>query len=158
MAYLNPRSLYAAAAAIIMCADADLPAPASINDGRAVMFRIFPVKKNDLAAWAGSSAKPRAACCAATKVLVVLMVMSRLKAANGIANGSLGGEGVQAAAANPQQAFGQSPSVPRLTIVNDYAWDTQHLFHSCKSIDNIVRVGEVSCNVQLIFRTVCLPQ
>jgi hypothetical protein len=33
---------------------------------------------------------------------VVLMVMSRLKAANGIANGSLGGERVQAAAMNPQ--------------------------------------------------------
>jgi len=84
-----------------MCADADLPAPASINDGRTVTFRIFPVKKNVLAAWAGSSAKPRAACCAATKALMVLIVMSRLKAANGIANGSLGGEGVQAAATNP---------------------------------------------------------
>jgi len=108
MAYLNPRSLYAAAAAIIMCADADLPAPASIKDGRAAVFRIFPVKKNVLAVWAGSSAKPRVACCAATKALVVLMVISRLKASNGIANGSLGGEGVQAAAANPQQASSKS--------------------------------------------------
>lgn len=97
---MNPRSLYAAAPAIIMCADADLPAPASINDGRTATFRIFPVYKNVLAAWVGSSAKPRAACCAATKALVVLMAMSRLKAANGIANGSLGGEGVQAEAAN----------------------------------------------------------
>jgi len=34
-----------------------------------------------------------------------LMTRSRLKAASEIANGSLGGEGVQAAAANPQQAF-----------------------------------------------------
>ena len=88
-----------------MCADADLPAPASINDGITVMFRMFPVKKNDLAAWAGSFAKPRTACCAATKALVVLIFISRLKAANGIANGSLGGEGVKEAAANPQQAF-----------------------------------------------------
>jgi hypothetical protein len=141
-----------------MCADADLPAPAPINDGRTAMFRILPVKKNALAAWAGSSAKPRAACCAATKALMVLMVMSRLKAANGIANGSLGGEGVQAAAANPQQAFGQSPSVSRLTIVHDYAWDTKHVFHSCKSIDNIVRVGEVTCDVQFVVRAVGLPQ
>jgi hypothetical protein len=158
MAHLYPWSLYAAAAAIIMCADADLPAPWSINDGRVVTFRIFPVKKNDLAAWAGSSAKPRTACCAATKALVVLMAISRLKAANGIANGSLRGEGVKAPATNHQQAFGQSPSVPRLTIVNDYAWNTQHFFHSCKSIDNIVRVGEVNCDVQLIVRAVCLPQ
>ncbi len=100
IAYLNPRSLYAAAAAIIIWADADLPVPASINDGRAATFRIFPVKKNVLAASAGSSVKPRAACCAATKALVLLMVMSRVKAANGIANGSLGGEGVKAAAAD----------------------------------------------------------
>jgi len=141
-----------------MCADADLPAPAPINDGRAVVFRIFPVKKNDLAASAGSSAKPRAACCAATKALVVLMTRSRLKAASEIANGSLGGEGVQAAAANPQQAFSQSPSVPRLTIINDYAWDTQDFFYSCKSIDNIVGVCEITCNVQLILCAVCLPQ
>jgi hypothetical protein len=48
--------------------------------------------------------------------------------------------------------------VPRLTIVNDYAWDTQHFFHSCKSIDNIVRVSEITCNVQLIVRAVCLPR
>jgi hypothetical protein len=32
------------------------------------------------------------------------------------------------------------------------------LFHSCKSIDNIVRVGEVTCYVQLIVRAVCFPQ
>ena len=85
------------------------------------------------------------------------MVISQLKAANGIANGSLVGEGVQAAAVNPQQAFGQGPSVPRLTIINDYSWDTQHLFHSCKSINNIVRVGEITCNVQLIVRAVFFP-
>lgn len=53
MTYLNHRSLYAAAAAIIMCADADLPA----SDGRTAMFRIFPVKKNLLVTWSGSSAK-----------------------------------------------------------------------------------------------------
>lgn len=96
MACLNPRSLYAAAAAIIICAEADLPVPASINDGRSATFKIFPVKKNDFAAcgWVGSSAKPRTACCAATKTLVVLIVISRLKASSGMAKGSLGGEGV----------------------------------------------------------------
>ena len=141
-----------------MCAEADLPAPASINDGRTVTLRIFPVKKNDFAAWEGRSAKPRTACCAATKALVVLMVMSRLKAANGMAKGSLGGEGVQAAATKPQLALDRSSAIPRLTVINDYAWDTQHFFHSCKSIDNIVRVSEVTCNVQLIFRAVCLLQ
>ena len=111
---------------------------------------------NAFGAWTGSSAKPKTAYCAATKALVVLMVMFLLKAANGIANGSLGGDGVYAAAVNLSR-YSVSASVLRLTIVNDYAWDTQHFFHSCKSIDNIVRVGEVTCNVQLVFRAVCLP-
>jgi hypothetical protein len=105
MAYLYPLSLYAAAAAIIMCADADLPVPASINEGRAATFRIFPVNKNVLAASEGSSAKPSTACCAATKALVVLMFMSRLKPANEMANGSSGGDGVNEEAANFQQEF-----------------------------------------------------
>ena len=82
-----------------MCADADLPAPASMNDGSTATLRMFPVKKNDFAAPAGSSAKPSTACCAATKALVVLTVMSRSNAANGIANGSSGGDGVQPPAA-----------------------------------------------------------
>lgn len=41
-----------------------------------------------LEAEAGSFAKPKAACCAATKALVTLIVTSRLKAASGRANGS----------------------------------------------------------------------
>lgn len=154
--YLKPLSLYAAAAAIMMCADADLPAPALMNDGRVVMFKIFPVKKKAIAELAGSAAKPRAACCAATKALVVLMAMSRLKAANEIANGSSGGEGVQAAAANPSAETLQSLLVPELTIVNNYAWDTQLPFDFREHTDNIVRVGEVTCNVQLVSRTVRL--
>lgn len=43
ISYLNPRSLYAAAAAQIICAPADFPIPWSINAGRIVTFRIFPV-------------------------------------------------------------------------------------------------------------------
>ena len=101
MVYLNPFSLYSAAAAIIICADADLPAPDSRNCGRGVTFRMFPVNMKTLGASAGSSAKPRTACWAATKTLVLLMVMSRLKASKGIANGSLGGENVAAPAINP---------------------------------------------------------
>lgn len=83
-----------------MCADAALPTPASINPGRGVMFRIFPVKKNDLGAWAGSSAKPRVACCAATYALVKLTFMSRFKAATGTANGSSFGDFVKEPAAS----------------------------------------------------------
>jgi hypothetical protein len=51
---------------------------------------------NVLEAEAGSCAKPKAACCAATKALVTLMAKSRLKAAKGRANGSLEGVSVEA--------------------------------------------------------------
>jgi hypothetical protein len=57
---------------------------------------------NVLDAEAGSCAKPRAACCAATKALVTLIVISRLKAANGRANGSSGGVSVDALTVNFQ--------------------------------------------------------
>ena len=57
---------------------------------------------NVLEAEAGSCAKLKAACCAATKALVTLMVTSRLKAANGRANGSLGGVSVEALTATLQ--------------------------------------------------------
>ena len=83
-----------------MCADADLPAPDSKNCGRGATFRMLPVYKNVFGASSGSSAKPRTACWAATKTLVVLMVISRLKASSEIANGSLGGEKVAALATN----------------------------------------------------------
>lgn len=63
------------------------------------------------------------ACCAATKALVVLMVMSRSKPSNGIANGSSGGEGVHEEAMSSQQLFAQGHLVPRPTIVNDYGWN-----------------------------------
>lgn len=98
MTYLNPLSLYSAAAAIIICADADLPAPDSRNCVRGLTLRMFPVKKNTLGEWAGSSAKPRTACWAATKTLVLLTAMSRLKSSKEIAKGSLGGANVAAAA------------------------------------------------------------
>lgn len=100
-AYLNPFSLYSAAAAIIICADADLPAPDSRNCGRAVTLRIFPVKKNVLGALTGRFAKPRTACWAATKTLVLLTVISRWKESNDIAKGSPGGENVAAPAVKP---------------------------------------------------------
>lgn len=57
---------------------------------------------NVLEAEAGSCAKPRAACCAATKALVTLIVTSRLKAASGRENGSSGGVSVEALTANFQ--------------------------------------------------------
>ena len=44
----------------------------------------------------GSWAKPMAACCVATKGLIVLIVRSRLKSARGSARGSSGGFGVTA--------------------------------------------------------------
>jgi hypothetical protein len=105
MAYLNPLSLYAAEAAQIICAPADFPIPWLINPGRIVVFRIFPVMMNDLDAEAGSSAKPMAACCAAIKALIILMFTSRLKASSERANGSLGGESVEALTVNYQQEF-----------------------------------------------------
>lgn len=54
---------------------------------------------------AGSWAKQMAACCAATKALVTLIVTSRLKAASGRANGSLGGVSVEALTGNFQYEF-----------------------------------------------------
>lgn len=96
--YLNPFSWYSAAAAIIMCADADLPAPDSRNCGSGLTLRMLPVNANTLGASAGSSLKPRTACWAATKTLVLLTAMSRLNASSGIANGSPGEENVAAPA------------------------------------------------------------
>lgn len=103
---MYPLSLYAAAAEAMMCAEADLAAPWLTKPGRTLRFRIFPVKKNDLAALEGSSAKPRTACWAATKALVVLMAISLLKPTNGIAKGSLGGDEVNEPAAHRQHLFG----------------------------------------------------
>jgi len=51
---------------------------------------------NVLAAESGSCAKARAACCAATKALVVLMLKSRVKSARGSESGSFGALGVTA--------------------------------------------------------------
>jgi hypothetical protein len=50
---------------------------------------------NVLDAESESCEKPRAACCAAINALVTLMAVSRLKAANGRANGSLAGVRVE---------------------------------------------------------------
>lgn len=76
VAYLYPRSWYAMAADWIMCAVADFPTPEFMSTAIVVVFNIFPVKMNVLDAVGGSCAKPRAACCAATKALVVLMLRS----------------------------------------------------------------------------------
>jgi hypothetical protein len=73
---LYPRSLYAMAADWMMCAVADFPTPEFNSDAIVVVFNIFPVKMNVLDAVGESCAKPKAACCAATKALVVLMFRS----------------------------------------------------------------------------------
>ena len=56
------------------------------------------------AAEAGSSAKPETACCAATKALWMLMVVSRLKSARERAKGSSAGVRFPALAAERQSA------------------------------------------------------
>lgn len=50
------------------------------------------------------------------------------------------------------------PQVPGLTIINNYTWDTKHFINPFKCVDNIVGVGEVSLDVQLIVRAICLVQ
>lgn len=85
---MYPRSLYAMAADWMMCAVADFPTPEFNNDAIVVVFNIFPVKMNVLDAVGESCAKPKAACCAATKALVVLMFRSRVKFAKGMERGS----------------------------------------------------------------------
>jgi hypothetical protein len=82
----------------MICAVADLPTPKSRKAGKVVVFKTFPVYMNVLEAESGSCAKPRAACCAATKALAVLMLKSLLKPAKGRESGSFGGLGVNAPA------------------------------------------------------------
>ena len=48
------------------------------------------------------------------------------------------------------------PQVLELTIINNYTWDTKHFINPLKCVDNIVRVGEVTRDVQLIVRAICL--
>ncbi len=48
------------------------------------------------------------------------------------------------------------PQVPGLAIINDYTWDPKHFINLLKCVDNIVRVGEVTRDVQLIVRALCL--
>ena len=55
---------------------------------------------NVFEAEAGSCANPETASFAATRALVMLIATSRLKSANGRANGSLGGVSVEALTAN----------------------------------------------------------
>lgn len=50
------------------------------------------------------------------------------------------------------------PQVLGFTIINDYTWDTKHFINSFKCVDNIVGVGEVARDVQLIVRAICLVQ
>lgn len=57
----------------MMCAVADFPTPKSISGAMVVVFSTFPVYMNVFDAESGSCSKPRTACCAATKALVVLM-------------------------------------------------------------------------------------
>jgi hypothetical protein len=130
-----------------------------MNDGSWITFKMLPVKKNDFAASVGSSAKPRAASCAATKALVVLMLMSRLNASSEIENGSLGGENVTAPATDTisSRSTGKFPQFT-LTIVDDYARRTQLLLHSRERIDDFTRVGEVTCDVQLVIRAISFLQ
>lgn len=52
----------------------------------------------------------------------------------------------------------KASSGTRVTIVNDYTWDAKHFIDLFKCVDNIVRVGEITCNVQLIVRAICVFQ
>lgn len=72
----------------MICAVADLPTPRSRSGAKGISFVILPVYMNVRAAESGSSLKPRTACCAATKALVVFIVKSRVKSANGSERGS----------------------------------------------------------------------
>lgn len=100
-----------------MCAVADLPTPRSISGGIIVaVFSIFPVYMNVLDAESGSCSKPKTACCAATKVLTVLMFKSRLKSVNGRDSGCLASFGVTAAALEKvsRNSLGDSQKVERV--------------------------------------------
>lgn len=46
--------------------------------------------------------------------------------------------------------------VSGLTVVYDYTWYAECRSDLLKCVDNIVRVGEITRDVQLIFRAVCL--
>ena len=46
------------------------------------------------------------------------------------------------------------PEVPALTIVNDYTWDTEHLSNPLECVGNIVGVGEVALDIQLLVRAI----
>lgn len=91
-----------------MCAVADLPTPKSNSDGMVVIFNMFPVKMKVLDAELGSCSKARAACCAATKALVVLILKSRVKSARGSESGFLGSFGVAAPALEISTKFQQN--------------------------------------------------
>ena len=60
---------------------------------------------NVLDAESGSCAKPSAACCAATKALVVVMVVPLVKSASGSESGSSGGVAVKELASPCQQHY-----------------------------------------------------
>lgn len=82
------------------CAVADFPTPEFNSVAIVVVFKIFPVNMNVLDAVGESCAKPKTACCAATKALVVLMFRSRVKFTRGTERGSFASfGGIPAAAA-----------------------------------------------------------
>ena len=95
---------------------------------------------NVLEAELGSCSKAKTACCAATKALVVLMVKSRLKSANGSESGFFTSFRVAPAAFGNkiyQQKFDNMSFVAIiLTIVNYHAWDTQQCFNFGKCTDD----------------------
>jgi hypothetical protein len=80
---LNPRSAYTVAADSTICAVAALPTPPLKIGAIVIVFKMLPVKMNVFDADSGNCWKPRTACCAATKALVVLTFRSRVKSERG---------------------------------------------------------------------------
>jgi hypothetical protein len=158
MTYLYPRSLYAAEAAQIMCAPADLPMPCEMKPGIRDTFKMFPVRMNVLAAEAGSCANPDTACCAAANALVILIAVSLWNSVNDRAKGSSGGLRDEALTAGSSVSFHKHHVgfTPQLTIVKDYTWNAKDFPDRLERIDDISRLCEVALDIQLFFRTLCL--
>lgn len=128
-----------------MCAVADLPTPRSISGAMVVVFRIFPVYMNVFAAESGSWSKAKAACCAATKALVVLMLKSRVKSAKERESGFFGSFRVAAPALGINVSRYNSSVFLRvvgdvLTVIHDHTWETEQCFDFRKYSNNRFRI------------------
>lgn len=45
-----------------------------------------------------------------------------------------------------------------LTIIDDHAWDAEHFLYLFECSDNIVEIAQITFDVQLVIRAVCLAQ